>query len=52
MFLKKDLHALIDKRIGSKKSQGFTFSSLKDTKKYLEKRQNEIESDSDSYDSN
>ena len=46
------MHALIDERIGSKKSQGFTFASLKDAKKYLEKHQNEIESDSDSSDSN
>ena len=51
-FSKKDLHALIDERIGSKKSQGFTFASLKDAKKYLEKHQNEIEFDNDSSDSN
>ena len=49
---KKDLHALIDERIEANKSKGFTFASLKDAKKYLEKHQNEIESDSDSSDSN
>ena len=51
-FSKKDLHALIDERIGSKKSQGFAFDTLKNAKKYIEKHQNKIESDSDSFDSN
>ena len=52
LLLKKDLHALIDERIALNKNKGFTFATLKNAKKYLEKHQNEIESDSDSSDSN
>ena len=52
LLLKKDLHALIDERIASNKNKGFTFATLKDAKKYLEKHKNEIESESDSSESN
>ena len=37
LLLKKDLHALIDERIAFNKNKGFTFATLKDAKKYLEK---------------
>ena len=49
-YNKKDLHALIDERIGEsiKKGKNLTFASLKDAKKYLKKHADEIESDSKS----
>ena len=48
-FNKKDLHALIDERIGESQKNGknLTFATLKDAKKYLKKHADEIDSDSD-----